>query len=80
MSELHRVSESDLYYATFAVETVGVMKARFADINKRDGFEISLGMYKANLGAVTREVFLQYAERFEGEVLEMAQAGGEDAK
>ncbi|TCP55644.1 hypothetical protein EV586_103297 [Tumebacillus sp. BK434] len=71
---------SDLYYATFAVEAVGPMQARFADMDKRDGFEISLGMYKANLGPVTREVFLQYAERFAGEVLEPAQSEGEDAK
>lgn len=71
---------SELYYATYAVEAAGQMKARFADMDKRDGFEISLGMYKANLGPVTREVFLQYAERFEGEVLETAQSEGEDAK
>lgn len=71
---------SEWYYATYAVEALGPMKARFADLDKRDGFEISLGMYKANLGPVTRDVFLQYAQRFEGEVLELAEAEGEKTK
>ncbi|ASS76368.1 hypothetical protein CIG75_16355 [Tumebacillus algifaecis] len=60
---------SELYYATYTLHEGEQMVARFADINKRDGFEISLGMYRANLGPVTRDVFMQYAERFEGDVV-----------
>jgi hypothetical protein len=63
------MSNTEFYYATFTVDTGDEMAAKFSDINKRDGFEISLSMYRSNLGPVTREVFLQYAERFEGQVI-----------
>lgn len=45
---------------------------KFADINDRDGFEISLGMYKGNLGPVPEEVFLRFLQKFNGELSEGA--------
>lgn len=59
-----------LYYSTYTIDEGRDLSARFADQNARDGFEISIGMYRANLGAITEEVFRQYVERFQGEVLE----------
>ncbi|MFD2171767.1 hypothetical protein [Tumebacillus lipolyticus] len=63
------MSDVERYYATYKLEDGTEMAAKFADINKRDGFEISLSMYRVNLGPIKREVFLQYVERFEGELI-----------
>ncbi|HEU4963540.1 MAG TPA: hypothetical protein VFV52_06730 [Bacilli bacterium] len=64
------MSEKQQFYARYKVEEGFQMQARFDDINDRDGFEISLGMYRPNLGPVTEEVFRRYAQRFNGVVME----------
>lgn len=45
-------------------------KAKFSHIDDKDGFEISLGLYRANLGPITEEVFRRFAGKFKGEVQE----------
>ncbi|MGZ4031589.1 MAG: hypothetical protein ACXVP5_10470 [Tumebacillaceae bacterium] len=56
------------YFATFKIEDGRLFQAVFDDINGRDGFEISLGMYRANLGPVNEEVFRRFAAKFDGVV------------
>lgn len=61
------------YYASIQVEDGRELAAKFADINARDGFEISLEMYKVNLGPVSEEVFRRFADKFAGDVIEEKQ-------
>ncbi|MBL0386705.1 hypothetical protein JJB07_08575 [Tumebacillus sp. ITR2] len=54
------------YHTTYRVEDGRTLHASFESRDNRDGFEISLGMYKVNLGPITEQVFRQYVERFAG--------------
>jgi hypothetical protein len=64
------VENRNFFYATYTLEDQRTLVAKFENENDRDGFEISIGMYRANLGAITEDVFRTYAERFRAEVLE----------
>ncbi|KEO83547.1 hypothetical protein [Tumebacillus flagellatus] len=55
------------FHTSYKVEDGRTLHAKFESRDNRDGFEISLGMYKANLGPITEAVFAQYVERFAGE-------------
>jgi hypothetical protein len=59
------------YSTTYKLEDGRILSASFADRNNKDGFEISLGMYRVNLGPITEAVFRQYVERFAGEWTEL---------
>ncbi|WP_018132604.1 hypothetical protein [Effusibacillus pohliae] len=43
--------------------------AEFDSENDRDGCDMSLGMYQANLGPVTQDVWERYVARFNGRLL-----------
>lgn len=56
------------YYATLTIADGRRLVASFANINDRDGFEISLGLYRSNLGQITEEVYYRFLEKFDGRV------------
>jgi hypothetical protein len=62
------VANTEQFFATFKIDDGRLFQAVFDDINGRDGFEISLGMYRANLGPITEEVFRRFAGKFDGVV------------
>lgn len=59
----------DKYYLEYEVDTGERVIVEFEDENDRDGFHISLDMYKAQLGPVTMEVFTRIREKFRGKIL-----------
>jgi hypothetical protein len=71
--EQGNMADQEKYYSTIRVEEKH-LTARFDNINDRDGFEISLGMYKANLGPLTEEVFRRFTDKFSGEVIVQPEA------
>ena len=70
------MTNSETFYATFQIDDGRKLQAKFSNQNDRDGFEISLGMYRVNLGPVTEEVFLRHVDKFDG----MAAEGMENAE
>lgn len=57
------------YVLSYKLEDGRQVAAVFGDINDRDGCDISLGMYRANLGPVTQEVWERMVTRFQGTFL-----------
>ncbi|MCX7570006.1 hypothetical protein OS242_08515 [Tumebacillus sp. DT12] len=64
------MTNSETFYSTYRMSTGTVRIAVFTDINDKDGFEISLGMYRAHVGDVTDEVFERHVEKFNGRITE----------
>jgi hypothetical protein len=60
----------ETYILTYELDDGRQVAARFYDINDRDGCEISLGMYRANLGPITEEVWERIVQKFRGEKIE----------
>jgi len=52
---------------SFKLEDGRVLSATFANVNDKDGFEISLGMYRVNLGPVDEAIFDRYMNKFGGQ-------------
>ena len=71
------MNDVERYYATYTIADGRRLVASFAHINDRDGFEISLGMYRSNLGQVTEEVYMRYLEKFDGRVQSNQNEGDE---
>ncbi|MFC4767351.1 hypothetical protein [Effusibacillus consociatus] len=57
------------FVLTCKLEDGTEVAAEFADINDRDGCDISLGMYRANLGPITSEVWEKMVGKFNGTFL-----------
>lgn len=57
------------YYLEYEIASGARYFVVFDDENDRDGFHISLDMYKAQLGPVTEEVFHRIREKFRGTVI-----------
>ncbi|GIM47897.1 hypothetical protein DNHGIG_34460 [Collibacillus ludicampi] len=64
-----QMTEQDTYILTYELEDGRQVAARFLDINDRDGCDISLGMYRMNLGPITEEVWIRIVHKFNGELL-----------
>ncbi|GAX91216.1 hypothetical protein [Effusibacillus lacus] len=58
------------YVLSFRLENETKVAAVFESENDRDGCEISLGMYRSNLGPITREVWERMVGKFNGKCLE----------
>jgi hypothetical protein len=63
-----QMQEQEIYFLTYELEDGRQVAARFLDINDRDGCDISLGMYRMNLGPITEEVWERLVRRFNGEL------------
>lgn len=66
----HSADKSEQWSSTYKIDDGRILFAFFTDINDKDGFEISLGMYRANLGPITEEVFRRFVGKFSGVVQE----------
>jgi hypothetical protein len=62
------VAEGD-YVLTFALDDGREVAASFTNINDRDGCDISLDMYRVNLGPITPEVWERIVDKFNGALL-----------
>lgn len=62
------MAESD-YIFTFQLANGEEVAAAFQNINDLDGCEISLAMYRSNLGDITREVWERIVGKFSGRLL-----------
>ena len=65
------------YYATMTLADGRRLVASFANVNDRDGFEISLGLYRSNLGQITEEVYTRFLKKFDGRVQANHEEGNE---
>jgi predicted SpoU family rRNA methylase len=63
------MTNSRTFYSTYQIADGRNLAAKFKDLNDRDGFEISLAMYRNHIGEVTEEVFLRYVDKFNGTVV-----------
>lgn len=59
----------ETYFFTYVLEDGREAAASFRNINDRDGCDISLEMYRMNLGPITREVWEKMVAKFNGIVL-----------
>lgn len=59
------MTEAD-YILTYVLEDGREAAASFANINDRDGCDISLEMYRVNLGPITQEVWDRIVGKFNG--------------
>lgn len=69
------MTTSETFYSTYRLSSGITRIAAFADLNDKDGFEISLGMYRAHVGDVTEEVFRRHVEKFNGRIEESKSEG-----
>lgn len=63
-------NKAEQWSSTYKIDDGRMLCAFFTNINDKDGFEISLGMYRANLGPISEEVFRRFAGKFTGVVQE----------
>lgn len=57
------------YILTFSLNNGREVAASFKNMNDRDGCDISLDMYRVNLGPITQEVWERIVGKFNGALL-----------
>ena len=62
------MAEED-YILTFALDDGREVAASFKNMNDRDGCDISLDMYRVNLGPITQEVWERIVRKSNGTLL-----------
>ncbi len=65
---------SETAYLEYELDDGRRVMLAFSNIDNRDGCDISLGMYKAQLGPITDEVLARILGKFSGWMLKADQA------